>query len=75
MTIRVFYSCALCGLIKVGLDVPAREVEDVRVWMDSTILLLSQDHNRLSPHCHPTTLTNLLIPMTGVDRIGGPAVS
>ena len=72
VTITVFYSCLLCGLQKAACVVPAREDEDVRVWMDSTIRRVSVDHDMRSPNCHPDTLSELMIPMTGTDRIGGP---
>lgn len=74
MTITCFYSCDLCGLTKTPVEVPARGEEDVRVWMDATIRLISRDHDRRSPDCHPDRLHNLLIPMTGAAKIGGPAV-
>jgi hypothetical protein len=72
VTIVVLYSCAECALTKVRCAVPAREEEDVRVWMDQTIRLVSADHHRRSPRCHPKTLSDLMIPMTGTDRVGGP---
>jgi hypothetical protein len=70
--ITVKYSCHLCGLRGIEVRVPAREVEDVRDWMDATIHLVCADHRRRSPQCHPKELYDLMIPMTGADRIGGP---
>jgi hypothetical protein len=73
MTITVMYSCPECALTKVSCIVPAREEEDVLVWMDETIRLVAADHDRRSPRCHPKTLKDLYIPMPpGTDRIGGP---
>jgi len=72
--IGIVYSCQRCGLELVTCDVPAREDEDVRLWMDRTVRLVWDDHARRSPHCHPDTLSEMRIPMTGADRIGGPAV-
>lgn len=74
MTIDVKYSCPMCGLAKVIVRVPARVDEDVRVWMDQTIALVGADHGRRSPDCHPEELHDLMIPMTGADRVGGPSL-
>ena len=74
MTIIVKYSCHGCGLTKVDVAVPARESEDVVTWMDQTVRLAGADHRRRSPHCHPKAVQDLMIPMTGRDRIGGPPV-
>jgi hypothetical protein len=72
MTITVRYSCYDCGLTKVSCVVPAREDEDVLVWMDQTLRRLAADHDQRSPSCHPTMLHDLMIPMSHADRIGGP---
>jgi hypothetical protein len=36
---------------------------------------LSADHRRRSPRCTPKTLSEVMIPIAGADRIGGPAVN
>jgi hypothetical protein len=74
VTITVMYSCDECALSKVSCLVPAREDEDVTVWMEQTIRLISADHDQRSPGCHPKMLKDLYIPMTGTDRIGGPTL-
>lgn len=74
MTITVLYSCVLCGLDRATCVVPARADEDVRVWMDQTIRVVAADHAHRSPTCTAQQLSNLMIPMTGADRIGGLAV-
>ena len=75
MTIRVLYSCEGCGLKEVGVDVPARlGDEDVVAWMERTIRLAGNDHRRRSLGCHPKSLQDLKIPITGADRVGGPAI-
>lgn len=74
MNITVMYSCKPCGLKKIHLAVPARADEDVRAWMEATVLLVKGDHDRRSPHCHPKELSELYIPMTGTNRVGGPTV-
>lgn len=74
MTVTIFYSCELCGLKRVPCDVPARGEEDILLWMDATIRLTGRDHARRSPNCHPTKLTDLMIPITGTSKVGGPAI-
>ena len=76
MTITIFYSCPLCGIQKRAVSVPVREDgQDVITWMRSAGELLSADHRGLSPFCMPTELKDVYIPMTGRDRIGGPALN
>jgi hypothetical protein len=70
----VRYSCDLCGLEKIPVDVRAREEEDVLVWMEYVGRCLAEDHFSRSPHCRPKTLSRVMIPMLGTDRIGGPAI-
>lgn len=74
MTTTCKYSCKLCGIKRVALEVPARSVESVTAWMDATVRRIAADHRRRSPHCRAKELTELLIPTTGTDRIGGPVV-
>lgn len=74
ITIQCFYSCEGCKLKNVPCHVLARGAEDVRDWMDATVRQLSKDHRRRSPDCRANSLQELKIPMTGTDRIGGPAV-
>lgn len=75
VTTRVLYSCVPCGLRRVPVDVPARGEEDVLAWMEKLGHAMSMDHARRSPHCHPESLTEVMIPMTGTDRVGGPVLS
>ena len=75
LTIVVQYSCDLCGLKRVPVVVPARLHEEVMVWMDMVIRHVSADHALKRPNCHPEKLTDLLIPLTGVTKVGGPPVS
>jgi hypothetical protein len=74
MTIDVQYSCATCRLRRVHLDVPARGDESVLDWMDATVRLVGKDHRRRSPTCKAKELTEMLIPMTGTAKVGGPTV-
>lgn len=72
MTIVVKYSCARCGVRDAELTVPAREDEDVIVWMEEVIVLIAQAHRKAHPDCRERQLQNLMIPMPpGVDRVGG----
>jgi hypothetical protein len=78
MTIRVFYTCALCGLFDAPVEVPARgDVpgdDDVLVWMRHAIDLVAANHHERSPFCQPDTLTNIKIPVAHADRLGGPSM-
>ncbi len=69
--LHVFYSCFLCGMHRIGLDVDPREPdEDVRVWFDKTLLKIQGDHFTRSPDCQATKLDEVLIPVAGAPRIG-----
>jgi hypothetical protein len=68
------YTCKPCGIERVALEVPARQTESVTAWMDATVRRISADHRRRSPHCNARELTELLIPTTGTDKVGGPVV-
>lgn len=72
LTIQCFYSCPKCGLQKVAVDVRARQAEGLADWWDTLLLALADDHRRRSPGCHPKTLTNVMIPMTGTEQVGKP---
>ncbi len=72
LSIRVLYSCPQCGLSRAACLVPARREEDVLTWMDGLIRQLGADHARRSPACHPDQLHDLMIPVMGTDRVGGP---
>ncbi len=76
MTIPLKYSCAVCGLHRVTLDVPAREAEEaIKAWMDHTIHRVAHDHIRRSPGCGARELSELMIPITGRPQIGGPSIA
>lgn len=74
MTIEAFYSCPDCGLQRVRCEVPTRVEEDVIAWMNAALVHIGADHGRRSPGCHPKEFTDVMIPMTGANKIGGPAV-
>lgn len=73
-TVRVLYSCNTCGLVRVHLDAEARGEEGVLEWMEQLMMQLARDHRRRSPTCPGESLQDLLIPVTGTDRIGGPVL-
>lgn len=75
-TIGCLYSCSACGIRDVEVRVPAREEEDVVVWLERVCAVaIGADHVARSPHCRAQTMENLKIPMTGTDRIGGAAIN
>jgi hypothetical protein len=70
VTIR--YSCHLCGIEKREVRVRARENEDVVQWLEQVCMVdLGADHAAVSPYCHPTELKDIMIPLSGVDKVGG----
>jgi hypothetical protein len=73
VTITCMYTCNECGIYRRGVPVPARTTEEVVDWMnDVAVPLICADHASLSPFCHPTKLSELMIPVTGASKIGGP---
>jgi hypothetical protein len=72
VTVRVLYSCVPCGLSKVACEVPERgPYEDVSDWVGRTLpAAIKADHSRRSPACQAATISEVLIPMTGVERVG-----
>jgi hypothetical protein len=74
--IDCMYSCAVCGISKAHVKVPARlEGEGIREWLEQVAgVALAEDHERRSPGCHPNTLSEVYIPTTGAKFIGGPSV-
>lgn len=72
-TIRCLYSCDLCGLDRVGVEVPVRTTEGVVEWTrDVCVVAVARDHARRSPACASEKIDRLLIPMSGRDAVGGP---
>lgn len=74
ITIEVLYSCRVCGLMRVPVQVPARGEEDVVAWVEKVLTpALVADHKRRSFLCRPDTLSDVMIPVTGADKVGGAA--
>lgn len=73
MFITCRYSCPECGLTGVHVEVPARADENVVTWVKETFLpTVRADHARRRPDCEPTMLTDLMIPIMGTGKVGGP---
>jgi len=74
MTITVLYSCHGCGLSKVTCEVPARTTEEIVNWVQNVMgPALRVDHDSRSPNC-TSNLADVMIPISGADKIGGPAI-
>ena len=73
-TIQNKYSCIECGLSDTCCEVTARSEEDVLVWMDYLILAIAYNHSMRSPHCPAKSITDIKIPISGADKIGGVAI-
>lgn len=77
LTIRVQYSCALCGVQNGSVDVPARMSDDDNVvhWVEQICgNAIGQDHRRRSPTCPARKISEVKIPIDGAERVGGPAI-
>lgn len=76
MEIIILYTCDLCGLEKQKLSIPQRrENEDIREWMRKSSIHIQSDHLKRSPDCKAEALSQLMIPITGAEMIGGPSIS
>jgi hypothetical protein len=76
--IQVEYTCALCGLKDVKLNVLARHSEEpVKEWMDNLIRVVSINHWHRSGGCKAETMTSLKIPINQEPDtwIGAPVES
>jgi hypothetical protein len=70
--ITVKYSCHLCGIVKREVQVRARGDEDVVQWLEQVCISdLVKDHSSVSPECRPSELKDIMIPVSGSDKIGG----
>ena len=73
--INIKYSCLQCSLKNITLEVPARGDEDVVAWMQNAVgSNIKKDHTMRSPECPAESAQEVMIPMTGTDRIGGPTI-
>jgi hypothetical protein len=68
----VKYSCPLCRIKDREVEVRARESEDVIQWLEGTCFpAIGADHMTSFPACGATSLTDLKIPISGSDKVGG----
>lgn len=75
MKVTVLYSCHGCGLTQQPCEVDARgDKEDIMSWMEHVQFQVGQNHHFKSPGC-ASRVCDLMIPITGVDRIGGVPVN
>ena len=72
-TIQCKYTCNLCGLFRISVNIKARTTEDICYYLENIVIpKLMQDHHQRSPNCHPNELTELMIPIpNGTNKIGG----
>lgn len=64
VTIKCLYSCKICGLKDIEVDVPAREQEDVLQWFDKILSpALSRDHRKRTYWCIPKELSDVKVPI------------
>jgi hypothetical protein len=74
LKIEVRYTCRLCGVHDARVAIKARGEEDVKTWMDQTMIqAVARDHSKRSPRCPATSISEVKIPITGADKIGGVA--
>ena len=72
-TITVLYSCDPCGVRRREVAVRERgPAEDVKAWTDATVRAIARHHREQCPFCQADTLSELMIPLTGRRKIGGP---
>ena len=66
-TITCKYSCAVCGLTDVAVEVQGRKkLQEVTEWVEKVMIVaLARDHARRRPWCQPKTLTQVKIPYFG----------
>lgn len=60
--ITIMFSCKGCGLEKHKLQIPAREDEDLLVWMEKVKGWVADEHHKVSQNCR-TERCDLYLPM------------
>lgn len=62
--LKVLYTCDQCGIIDRPVEVEERDAqEDIAEWMYKVQVVLSVDHDKVSPNCYITKFTNAKIPL------------
>lgn len=71
-TIEILYTCDSCGIKNQKVVVIARTTQNVVEWVQRVAAYaISADHAGRSPHCKATTMTDMKIPVSGTDKVGG----
>jgi hypothetical protein len=75
-SINVQYTCDTCGSADIPVSVPERaDKQDVKEWLDETVLVVARAHRQRSPDCTAKTLSKLKIPLGhGAKKIGKGSV-
>ena len=70
--LTILYSCKSCGIVDRPVQVPARETEDVKLWVELVVTFaIWNDHNAASPGCDMHTMSDVKIPIPeGSEFIG-----
>ena len=70
--LTILYSCKSCGIKDRAVQVPARETEDVKVWVELVVgFAIWNDHNECSPGCVITKVSEVKIPIPeGTEFVG-----
>jgi hypothetical protein len=71
--ITVKFNCKMCGVNEYELQVPAREAEEVQLWIDKTLWHVAEEHHRISPLC-PSIKCDLIIPTPTESEFVGQQV-
>ena len=75
MMITLKYTCFQCGLYRVEVEAPARTTEDVNEWVENIAAwAVYQDHIKRSPFCISTKRDELMIPISGAEKLGGSVI-
>ncbi len=71
--IIVQHTCGAPHLRRTKVSVKERMAEDVAAWMEQTCIpALMADHSARSPECRTDKFAEVMIPLTGTSKIGGP---
>lgn len=76
MTITIQYSCSSCGLHDAEVAVTARlQQMDVVVWVQEVMgRAIAENHVSRSPRCQAVMMSDVKIPISGAEWVGGPVV-
>lgn len=70
-TIKVRYTCGLCGIKRMPVDVAERDDDqEVTAWVKRMAIELAADHRKRSPACHPLVFDEIMIPSDEDTPVG-----